>query len=74
MENVGDAVSEFRVEGDPKLALALRIDAAIRRSRPDGWRGVQTRELVIKRALFEILRDAAEVERVFLIVKAQSEY
>lgn len=62
MDNMGDGVTEFRVEGDPKLALALRIDAAIRRSRPDGWRGVQTRELVIKRALFEILQDAAEVE------------
>lgn len=74
MDNMGDGVTEFRVGGDPRLAPALRIDAAIRRSRPDGWRGVQTRELVIKRALFEILQDAAEVERVFLIVKAQSEY
>lgn len=42
--------------------------------KPDGWRGVQPREMVIKRALFEILHDQDEVERIFLIVKAQKEY
>jgi hypothetical protein len=29
---------------------------------------------VIKHALFGILRDVAEVERIFLIIKAQKEY
>ncbi len=38
--------------------------------RPDGWRGVQTREQVIKEALFRVLQDVAEVERIFLIIKA----
>src|SRR5689334_6057114 len=33
--------------------LALRIDVAVKRERPDGWRGVQAREQVIKRALYE---------------------
>ena len=43
--------------------------------RPDGWRGIQTRENVIKGALLPLLgNDAAEVERIFLIVKAQREY
>jgi type I restriction enzyme R subunit len=60
--------------GDPVLELAVRIDAEIHRVRPDGWRGVQTRERVIKAALYEILQDEAEVERIFLIVKAQGEY
>jgi type I restriction enzyme, R subunit len=60
--------------GDLALNLAMEIDAAIRRVRPDGWRGVQAREQVIKRALFELLRDTADVERIFLIVKAQAEY
>jgi type I restriction enzyme, R subunit len=59
---------------DPRLDLALRIDEAVRRVRPDGWRGVHTREQVIKEALYGVLGDAAEVERIFLIVKAQSEY
>jgi type I restriction enzyme R subunit len=54
--------------------LALRIDAAIRDVRPDGWRGVSPREQMIKAALYEILNDVDEVERVFLIVRAQSEY
>jgi type I restriction enzyme R subunit len=54
--------------------LALRIDAAVKRERPDGWRGVLAREQVIKRALNEILQDVAEVERIFLIIRAQTEY
>ncbi len=41
---------------------------------PDGWRGVQAREQVIKRALFDTLMDESEVERIFLIIKAQGEY
>ena len=56
------------------LGLALRIDEAIKRSRPDGWRGVQAREQVIKQVLYDILHDVAEVERIFLVIKAQREY
>ena len=55
-------------------ALALNIDATVRGVRPDGWRGVQAREQVIKAALYGILQDFTEVERIFLIIKAQSEY
>ena len=55
-------------------ALALKIDATIRGVRPDGWRGVQAREQIIKAALYGILQDVAEVERIFPIIKAQSEY
>jgi type I restriction enzyme R subunit len=54
--------------------LALKIDEAIRGKRPDGWRGVQAREQVIKAALYEILQVVDEVERIFLIIKAQREY
>jgi type I restriction enzyme R subunit len=54
--------------------LALKIDAAIKRVRPDDWRGIQARENEIKRALYELLNDKAEVERIFLIVKQQREY
>jgi type I restriction enzyme, R subunit len=54
--------------------LALKIDATVKRVRPGGWRGVQTREQVIKRALYEVLQNVTEVERIFLIIKAQTEY
>jgi type I restriction enzyme, R subunit len=54
--------------------LALRIDETVKRVRPDAWRGVEPRERVIKQALFGILKDVAEVERIFPILKAQSEY
>jgi type I restriction enzyme R subunit len=61
--------------GDPVLDLAMRLDAAVRRVRPDGWRGIQARENTIKGALLPLLNgDVAEVERMFLIIKAQSEY
>jgi type I restriction enzyme, R subunit len=54
--------------------LALEIDAAVRDARPDGWRGVLPREQTIKEAIYRVLPDVAEVERIFLIVKAQQEY
>jgi type I restriction enzyme, R subunit len=54
--------------------LALRIDETVKRTRPDDWRGVQPKERVIKAALYVVLQDYAEVERVFLIIKAQKEY
>ena len=58
----------------PALVLALKIDSAVKLARPDGWRGVQAKELVIKRALYDVLKDVDEVERLFLIIYAQPEY
>lgn len=54
--------------------LALQVDRAIKTVRPDGWRGVQPREQVIKAALFDLLKDHAEVDRIFRIILAQREY
>ena len=54
--------------------LALRIDEAVKTARHDAWRGVQAKELAIKRALHDVLQDVGEVERIFLIVKQQREY
>ena len=54
--------------------LAIRVDETIRKVRPDDWRGVQAREQVIKAAIYGILQNESEVERIFLIVKAQGEY
>jgi type I restriction enzyme R subunit len=65
---------EYMESSDPVLKLALTIDEIVKQVRPDGWRGVQPRELVIKKALYSLLRDESEVERIFLIIKAQSEY
>ncbi|HBP86146.1 MAG TPA: restriction endonuclease subunit R [Nitrospiraceae bacterium] len=59
---------------DPVLELAIKIDETVKRTRPDGWRGVQARERVIKSALYGILQCEAEVERIFLIIKQQKEY
>lgn len=73
-DRAAEAAGKYTVSGDPALNLAVKIDAAVRRVRPDGWRGVQAREQVIKASLYEILKDAAEVERIFLIIKAQGEY
>ena len=56
------------------LDLAVRIDAAVKHVRPDGWRGVQAKENVIKAALYGILQNVDEVERIFLIIRQQREY
>jgi type I restriction enzyme R subunit len=56
-------------------ALALKIDETVRRVRPNAFRGHLAKENVIKKALFPLLgKDQAEVERVFLIIKAHQEY
>ena len=49
-------------------SLALRIDEAVKQTRPNGWRGVETRERVIKKAIYDILQNEDAVERIFLII------
>jgi len=71
---VAEESGEYQVSGDSRLRLAQKIDEAVRRVKPDDFRGHQARENVIKRALFDILGAEAEVERLFLIIKAQKEY
>ena len=56
------------------LELAIRIDETVKHTRPDGWRGAQAKENVIKAALYGILQNVDEVERIFLIVEKQREY
>ena len=66
---------EYKLSGDPALDLAVKLDAVVRRVRPDAWRGIQPRENVIKSALLPLLNnDRTEVDRIFLIIKAQGEY
>jgi len=74
-DRVAEARAEYTVSGDPVLDLALRIDATVRRVKPDDFRGHQAKENTIKAALLPLLKnDVDEVERIFLIIKAQREY
>ena len=61
-------------EQDVVTDLALKIDKVIREVRPDGWRGIQPREMIIKDSLYSILGDVEEVEKLFMIIKEQNEY
>jgi len=54
--------------------IALEVDEVVKRVRPDDWRGNQARENVIKAALFEILKNEDEVERIFKVIYQQTEY
>ena len=54
--------------------LALAIHHKILEVKPDGWRGNEPRENMIKSGLYDILKDFDEVERIFTIIKQQAEY
>lgn len=54
--------------------LAIQIDQLIKQVRPADWRGVKTKENVIKQALYGVLNDVNEVERIFKIIMQQREY
>ena len=55
-------------------ALALRVDGAIKGSRPDEWRGNTARERRVQQAIFAILQDKEQTLKLFEIVKQQAEY
>lgn len=71
---VTDKPLEYGEEKDTALELALEIDTAVKQSRPDGWRGVQARELIVKQALYKVLGNENDVERIFPIIVKQEEY
>ncbi|GBG05906.1 restriction endonuclease [Paenibacillus agaridevorans] len=54
--------------------LAIAVHDAVLKCRPDGWRGNDAKEKVIKRGLYEVLKGISEVERIFPIIKEQKEY
>lgn len=59
---------------DPALDVALQLDATIKARRPDGWRGVRTKERMVQQAMFEVLKDSKAVAALFPVVMAQKEY
>jgi type I restriction enzyme R subunit len=71
---MGAASASPGAAGDNVLDLAMKIDYVVKSVRPDGWRGVRAREQVIKSAMYGVLQDVTEVERIFLIIRAQAEY
>lgn len=56
------------------LAKTQQVHAAVIVTRRADWRGDPMKENEIKAALYKILGDVDEVERIFAIVKEQAEY
>ena len=59
---------------DHDAELAVKLHASIIEYKPNGWRGVDTREKVVKGTIYGVLKNEAETERIFKIVKEQGEY
>ncbi|MFN6531046.1 type I restriction endonuclease subunit R [Nostoc sp. ChiSLP03a] len=55
-------------------ALSLAIDDAIRKTKKDGWRGNIMKEREVKNAIKKLLTSPEDCDRIFEIVKSQSEY
>ncbi len=74
--SLAEKIGGFGDVQDPVLTVALAIDEAVKQVRPDGWRDDDKgpKEKVIKAALYGVLQNEAEVERLFVIIKAQKEY
>ena len=54
--------------------LAIAIDYSIRTTKKDGWRGNRIKEREVRYTIRKLMPDQAEVDRVFDLVKNQSEY
>ncbi|MFZ5948426.1 MAG: type I restriction endonuclease subunit R [Stygiobacter sp.] len=54
--------------------LALKIDEAVRKTKKADFRGNPQKENEIKAAIYAILKDKNEVERIFAIIKQQNDY
>jgi type I restriction enzyme R subunit len=54
--------------------LAVTMDTAIRQTKKDGWRGNRIKEREVRYVIRQHVCDEAETERIFELVKNQSEY
>jgi type I restriction enzyme R subunit len=56
-------------------ALALRVDEAILRAKPDAWVGDAMKEKLVRRAIAKVLPDDFDqIDELFELVKARDEY
>ena len=55
-------------------ALAIRIDEAVKQVKKADFRGNLQKENEIKAAIYQVIPNEEEVERIFAIVKQQAEY
>ena len=55
-------------------AVAIALDAEIISTKKDSWRGDRIKEREVRNAIRKHVIDATEVERIFELVKKQSEY
>ncbi|NOQ63457.1 MAG: hypothetical protein GQ582_02965 [Methyloprofundus sp.] len=55
-------------------SLAVTLDNVVNERKPAYWRGNQAKENTIKQAVYDVLKDVDEVERIFEIIKQQQEY
>jgi type I restriction enzyme, R subunit len=78
----GERPSSIKTDGQRALynnlakdaELTVKIDEAIKTVRQAGWRGVHAREQMVKAAIYKIVNDEAETERIFNIIYHQREY
>jgi type I restriction enzyme, R subunit len=54
--------------------LALKVDATIRQTKKDGWRGQKVKEREVKYAIKKHVTSEEEANLIFEIVKSQNEY
>jgi type I restriction enzyme R subunit len=54
--------------------LAIQIDQAVKKARPADWRSTETKRRVVKQALWNVLQNKNEVERIFRIIERHEEY
>ncbi|MDP8226548.1 MAG: restriction endonuclease subunit R, partial [Candidatus Celaenobacter polaris] len=54
--------------------LAVLVDGAVYSSRCADWLGNIPAENLIKQAIYKVMKDESEVERIFQIIKHQNEY
>ena len=54
--------------------MSLRLHQAVLQARLDGFRNNPVKENKIKKALYQVLKNEDEVERLYTIVVEQEEY
>lgn len=59
---------------DKNEDLAIACDVAVRYNKLADFRGDEKKENVIKHALYQILKDEEEVERIYRIIEKQDDY